>query len=239
MPPAPRLNQLRGNAHATASLAHRAFEHIAHAQLAADLLHINGLALVGEARIARDDEEPADAAERGDDLLDHAVSEILLLRVAAHIGERQHRNGRLVGEWQRRCCRGRCAFGGRVANPVNTHWPRDVFDLLLAQILEGEIEPVAHLIAHDAADANPARLRQRLQTRRDIHPVAVNVLALNDNVTEIDPYAELDALLGRHCRVALTHAALHRNRAAYCVDDARELDQEPVTGRLYDAPVML
>jgi hypothetical protein len=38
------------------------------------------LALVGEGRIAGDDEEPADAGERGDDLLDHAVGEIFLLR---------------------------------------------------------------------------------------------------------------------------------------------------------------
>jgi hypothetical protein len=33
----------------------------------------------------------------------------------------------------------------------------------VAEILEGEIELVADLIPHDAADADPARLRQRLQ----------------------------------------------------------------------------
>jgi hypothetical protein len=38
------------------------------------LLHVDRLALIGEARIAGDDEEPADAAERGDDLLDQTVS---------------------------------------------------------------------------------------------------------------------------------------------------------------------
>ena len=36
-----------------------------------------------------------------------------------------------------------------VANPVDAHWPGDVLDLLLAQILEGEVQPVAHLIADD------------------------------------------------------------------------------------------
>src|SRR5215472_18700531 len=46
--------------------------------------------------ILGDDEEPAYAAQRGDDLVDHAVGEILLLRVAAHIGKRQHSNRRLV-----------------------------------------------------------------------------------------------------------------------------------------------
>ena len=57
------LDQLRGDADPAAALAHRAFEHIAHAQFAPDLLHIDGLALVGEARIAGDHEQPADAAD--------------------------------------------------------------------------------------------------------------------------------------------------------------------------------
>jgi len=35
------------------------------------------------------------------------------------------------------------------------------FDPLLAQILEGVIDPVAHLIPDDPADANPTRLGQR------------------------------------------------------------------------------
>jgi len=61
---AQRVNQLGGDPHATAGFAHRTLEHIADAELAPDLLHVDRLALVGEARIAGDDEEPADAAER-------------------------------------------------------------------------------------------------------------------------------------------------------------------------------
>ena len=97
-----RVDQLSGDPHPPAGFAHRAFEHIAHAKLSPDLLHIDGLALVSETRIAGDDEQPADAGEGGDDVLDHAVDEIFLLRIAAHIGERQHRDRRLVGQWQRR-----------------------------------------------------------------------------------------------------------------------------------------
>jgi len=100
MHPTERIDQLRGDALASASLAHRAFEHITHAELASDLLHVDCLALVREARIAGDDEEPADARERGDDLIDHAVGKIFLLRVTAHIGEGQHRDRRLIGEGQ-------------------------------------------------------------------------------------------------------------------------------------------
>jgi hypothetical protein len=91
------FDQLDGDPHPPACFAHRAFEHVPDCELAPDLLYIDGLALVGEGRIAGDDEEPADAGERGDDLLDHAVREIFLLRVAAHILKRQYRDRRLVG----------------------------------------------------------------------------------------------------------------------------------------------
>ena len=53
------IDELSGNAHAVRRFADAAFQHIAHAQVAADLLHIDGPALVGEARIARDHEQPA------------------------------------------------------------------------------------------------------------------------------------------------------------------------------------
>src|SRR2546423_149633 len=64
----------------------------AHAELAPDPFHVDGLPLVDEARIAGDDKEPSDTGKRGDDLLDHAVREILLLRIAANVLERQHSN---------------------------------------------------------------------------------------------------------------------------------------------------
>jgi hypothetical protein len=96
------IDQLPGDAHLRARLAHRAFQDIADPRFAAYPAHINGLALVGEGRIAGDDEEPSDTRQRGDDLLDHAVGEMLLLRIAAHIGKGQHRDRRLVGKGKRR-----------------------------------------------------------------------------------------------------------------------------------------
>ena len=60
--------------------------------------------------LRRDHEQPADTAEGGDDLLDHAVGKVFLLRVAAQIGEWQHGNRRLVGQRQFRPPRLRCQF---------------------------------------------------------------------------------------------------------------------------------
>ena len=85
------LYQLRGDAQPIAALADAAFEHVAHAKFACHLLHVDGAALVGEAAVARDDEEPPDLRQSGDDLLDHSIGEIFLLWIAAHVLERQHR----------------------------------------------------------------------------------------------------------------------------------------------------
>src|SRR6185437_17168802 len=63
-----RIDELPGDAQAAAGLAHRAFEDIVDGELAPDLLHVDRLSLVGEARIARENEEPSDARQRGDDL---------------------------------------------------------------------------------------------------------------------------------------------------------------------------
>src|SRR5262249_25359748 len=56
-----RIDELPGDAHARPRLAHAAFKHVAHPKLARHLLHVHGAALVSEAGIAGDDEQPADA----------------------------------------------------------------------------------------------------------------------------------------------------------------------------------
>ena len=90
------IDQLAGDAHPVPSFPDRAFEDVAHAELARDLLHVDRFALVGEARIAGDHEQPGAARDCGGDFLDHAVGEVILSGVAAQIGERQHRDRRLV-----------------------------------------------------------------------------------------------------------------------------------------------
>ena len=46
-----RVDKLAGDAHAVAGFANRTFEHVTHAQLALDLLHIYGPSFVCKARI--------------------------------------------------------------------------------------------------------------------------------------------------------------------------------------------
>src|SRR5208283_410855 len=85
--------ELRRDADAIAALAHAALDHVADADVLGDLLQGDGLALVDERRVARDHVEPAQLGQRGDDVLADPVREIFLLRFAAQVDERQHRDG--------------------------------------------------------------------------------------------------------------------------------------------------
>ena len=56
------VDELGVDPHLVAARLNRAFQHIAHAQILADRLGVDRLALVGEGRIARDDEAVARCA---------------------------------------------------------------------------------------------------------------------------------------------------------------------------------
>src|SRR5262249_54534529 len=108
--------------------------------------------------------------------------EIFLLRVAAHILEGQYRDRRLVGE--RRVGAGPHNCRTRSCDhAVGTDRPRDVLELLLADILKGEIELARGILLHARRDADPARFRQPLEPGCDIDPVAKDVAVLDENVT--------------------------------------------------------
>ena len=92
--------ELRRNPHPVAVAAHAALDHVADAEFLGDLLHVNGLAFVGERRVPRDHVEPAQLRQRGGDVLAHAVGEIFLFGVAAHVDEREHGDGGPVGQRQ-------------------------------------------------------------------------------------------------------------------------------------------
>jgi hypothetical protein len=123
---------------------------------------------------------------------------------------------------------------GPCSNPVDPHRPSDVFDLLLAQIVEGKGQPIADVIVDRIGDKHPAGVGQGFDPRRDIDAVA-----LDDHVAEIDADAQLDTIVRRDACVALGHRLLHRDRAADRIDDAGEPHQQAVAGGLDDAAMVL
>ncbi len=63
---------------------------------------------------------------------------------------------------------------------------RDVLDLLCAQIFEDRIDLSFDLVVDVASDADAARIGQGLQARCNVHPVAVNVFTLDNDVADVD-----------------------------------------------------
>src|SRR5690348_12615384 len=91
------IDELRADPDSIARFPHAAFEHITDAELVRDLDDGHRLVLVGECRIAGYHRQPFDAGQPGDDLFHHAVGEILLFGVAAHVLEWQHGDRRPLG----------------------------------------------------------------------------------------------------------------------------------------------
>ena len=146
-------------------------------------------------------------------------------------------------------CRGRCRLrgGGRRSrcglavehDLEDADRPADVLDLLLAEILEGDVEPVADLVAHRGRHADAAGFRHDFEPRGDVDAVAEDVVVLDDDVAEVDADAEDEAPRRAACPVAPRHASLEVDGAAHRVDDALEFDQHAVAGGLDDAALAL
>ena len=242
MPSGRGLDQLAGDANAIAGLPDAAFQHITHAEFASDLLDIDGFALVGEARIAGDHEQRLEARQRGDDVLDHAVGEILLLGIAAHVLERQHRDRGLVGHRQRLARRGDAGFRrsdgvGDLDSP-RAHRFGDVLQRLQPHVFAGDIDLAADLTPGVVGQADAAGLGNSLHSGGDVDAVAEDIVVVKDDIADVNADAEFDPPVRRDIGVLFGHRALDLDRAARPVHDARELGEQPVARGLDDAPVM-
>src|SRR6202035_3472015 len=92
------VDQLDSDADAAARLAHAALDDVLNAKFLGDLLHIDWLALVKERRVARDNEQLAEARQFGENVLGDAVGEEFLLGLVTHIDEGQDGDRRLVSD---------------------------------------------------------------------------------------------------------------------------------------------
>ncbi len=115
----------------------------------------------------------------------------------------------------------------------------DVLDSLRAHRSEGEVEALAHPLAHLARDAHPAGLGQPLEPGGDVDAIAIDVLALDNDVAKVNPDAEADALGLGEVRLPPRHALLDRDRAGDGVHHARELAEHAVARQLDDPAAVL
>ena len=110
---------------------------------------------------------------------------------------------------------------------------------MLAQVVVGEVEFRLDVIISLLGDVDATRLGQLLQARRDIDALAVTVIALDDDVAEVDADADIDAAIVGESLIALCHLPLHYDRALQGVDDTGELRQQPVAHQFEDVAVVL
>jgi hypothetical protein len=101
-----RVDQLGSDAHPVAGLAHAALEDVVDLQLARDHRRAQLPALVGERRSARRHADVVHLDQHVEQFLGDTVREVLVVRVRAHVDERQHRD-RLRNRGQS------CIFGRR------------------------------------------------------------------------------------------------------------------------------
>jgi hypothetical protein len=98
----------------------------------------------------------------------------------------------------------------------------------LAQVGEFDVELVPDLAVGVPRDADSAGLSQRLQSRRHVDPVAVEIVVLDDHVADVDADPEGDPPIFGDRLVTFRHLALDVDGESYRVDHAGELHQRPV-----------
>jgi hypothetical protein len=118
------VDQLGVDPHLLARPPHAALQHVAHAQVLGDLPHLHRLALVGEDRVAGDHEEARDLRQVRDQVLGHAVGEVLLVRVVGHVGEGQDGDRGLVGQRMGHAREG-CGLDAGHPGPLPDHQTRN------------------------------------------------------------------------------------------------------------------
>src|SRR5262252_8112578 len=90
-----------------------------------------------------------------------------------------------------------------------------------------------------ARNTDPARLGDALQTRSDIHPIAVDSGFIMDDIALVDTDPELNSARLFDLGIALPHGRLDCERAFDGVHDTPKLSQDPVACRINDpAPVL-
>ena len=87
------VDQLDIHPHAIAARLLAALQRIADAEIAAHLLQVYGLALVGEGGTACDHKRAADPREAGGQLLSEGIGEVILCGITAQIGKGEYNNG--------------------------------------------------------------------------------------------------------------------------------------------------
>ena len=108
----------------------------------------------------------------------------------------------------------------------------DVLEISFTEILELRFDLAAHLAIGVVGQANSVRLSKALHARGDVHPVAMNIVILDDYVPDINADPKLEPLLLIGCCFSIHHTFLPNHSAVESVQYTSELDQQAVADEL-------
>src|SRR4029450_287709 len=141
-----RIDELCGDPDARADLSDASLDDILRAKFSPNALHVDRLSPILEGRVSCDYIQRMETRQRRDDVFGNAVTEILLLRIATHVGKRQHSYGGLLGGGPGRGDRN-CRSA---ADTLDSDRFGDVSQVLRTQIIEADLHSISNVIVGSA-----------------------------------------------------------------------------------------
>ena len=123
--------------------------------------------------------------------------------------------------------------------PPHMHGIGDILNSLIAEVLEVKRQLTLYVFADRVRNAYAAGVGEILQSRRDVDPIAVYLIAFDHHVAEVDADTKLHPAIGRESTVFRFECALYVNGALDSIYDTGKLGQHTVSSRVYESPVVL
>jgi hypothetical protein len=118
------------------------------------------------------------------------------------------------------------------------HGARDILERMHAQRFKCAGDLARYLVVNLGGDRNSTRIGERLEARRNVHALAVEIGALADDIAKVDADAQLDRRLAGRGRIGLAGHVLQLQRGLDRTHRARKLKQRAVAHQLHDPPAM-
>ena len=181
------VDELCGDTEARAGGAHAALEHGGDTELATDFADVTRVPLELEGQSARGNPHALERGERGDQLLGHALAEVVLVLARAEVAERQHGNRRQ--QLRRRCRRqGHRGEGRRRGDAQEVG--EQAGDRRVAVVALARQRAADHHLEHrrhvGAAGNRQSHARQRDAARKGQEAVAVERWMAGEHLVEHD-----------------------------------------------------
>ena len=163
-------------------------------------------------------------------------AKVVLLGIAAHVLKRQDRDRRLIGQRPARTAVGCVVLDRRVQRDRRA--PAAQYSLGSARRYRRSSPSTLPCTCRQTSSeiAMPPGSAMLLHPRGDVDAVAENIVALDDDVADIDADAEFDAVGLRRPSACARAAASGSDRAGHRVHGAGEFDEHAVAHDLDDPP---